>query len=100
MYWAPVMLLVSALRQGRHPEATMEWLKRLCGAWRTTVNRWLNYFRDLFPKSYYYRRLSGSLMPSIGPAALPGALLDRFCQTAHEPEVALANCLRTLALGP
>jgi hypothetical protein len=78
----------------------MERLKGLCGAWRTTINRWLRYFRDLFPQSTYYRRLSGHLMPPIGSDALPGALVDRFCQTAEKSESALANCLRTLALGP
>lgn len=100
VYWAPVMLLVSALRQGRHPDATMERLKGLCGAWRTTVHRWLRYFRDLFPHSTYYRRLSGHLMPPIGSDALPKALLDRFFQNFAEPEASLVNCLRTLALGP
>ena len=100
VYWAPVLLLVSALRQGQNPDVTLERLKGICGVWRSTVKRWQRYFRDLFPKSVNYRRLSGHLMPPIAPEHLPKALLARFCQTYSEPEDALVNCLRTLALGP
>ena len=100
VYWAPVVLLISALRQGRHPEATLQRLKALCGVWRSTVKRWQRYFRDLFPQTISFRRLSGRLMPPIGSDLLPKALLERFCQTGFEPETALVTCLGTLALGP
>jgi hypothetical protein len=39
VYWAPVMLLVTALRQGRNPDATLEKLKSFCGVWRSTIKR-------------------------------------------------------------
>lgn len=100
MYWAPVLLLVSALRQKTNPDVTLERLKGLCGVWRSTVKRWQRYFKELFPQSANYRRLSGRLIPPIGPDQLPGALLSRFCQTFPDSEAALVGCLRTLALGP
>ena len=34
VYWAPVLLLVSALRQGQKPAVTMEHLKAFCHVWR------------------------------------------------------------------
>lgn len=100
MYWAPVVLLVSALRQGQKPVVTLERLKGLCGVWRSTVKRWQRYFRELFVQSIGYRRLSGHLMPPIDPDQLPAALLERFYRACVEPQTALVSCLRGLALGP
>ncbi len=98
VYWAPVLLLVSALRQGQKPVITLERLKALCGVCRLTVKRWEHYFRELFAESIRYRRLSGRLFPPIDPEQLPRALLSRFAPDGSE--AALANCLRVLALGP
>ena len=100
VYWAPVLLLVGALRQGQKPVITMERLKALCGVWRSTVKRWQYYFRELFAQSVRYRRLSGHLLPPINPNQLPGALLSRFCPVDGGHEVALVNCLRVLASRP
>ena len=75
-------------------------LKSLFGVWRSTVNRWGHYFRELFPQSLAYRRLAGYLIPPIHSGHLPKALLDRFESATKGPEEALVNCLRVLALGP
>ena len=100
VYWAPVMLLIVALRQGKNPDATFEKLKGFCGVWRSTVKRWHHYFRELFPKSSTWRRLSGRLLPPVAADELPGALLARFYHSCGKPEAALVGCLRVLALGP
>jgi hypothetical protein len=100
VYWAPVLLLVSALRQGQNPDITLERLKGLCGVWRTTVKRWLRYFKELFALSANYRRLRGHLMPPIGADQLPRDLLTRFCQIFPDPVIALVHCLKILVLGP
>lgn len=100
VYWAPVVVLASALRQGQNPDITLERLKGLCGVWRTTVKRWQRYFKELFVHSFNYRRLSGHLMPPIGADQLPKDLLARFCQVFCDPVIALVQCLQTLALGP
>jgi hypothetical protein len=94
------MLLIVALRQGKNPDATFEKLKAFCGVWRSTVKRWQHYFRELFPHSSTWRRLSGRLMPPVAADELPGALLARFYHTCGKPEAALVGCLRVLALGP
>jgi hypothetical protein len=95
-----VLFIATALRQGRNPDRTLEQLKGLFGVWRSTVNRWKQYFQEVFPKSIGYRRLAGHLMPPIHPRHLPKALLERFVNATSAPETALINCLRTLALGP
>jgi len=95
-----VLLLVSALRQGKNPAVTLERLKALCGVWRSTVKRWQRYFREIFPQSIDYRRLIGRLIPEMESNHFPGALLARFYQPCDNPEVAVVTCLTTLALGP
>jgi LPS sulfotransferase NodH len=99
VYWAPVVLLVSALRQG-NPVYTFERLKALFGIWRSTVNRWQKYFRDIFAQTIGYRRLLGHLSPMPAAGPLPAALLARFTQAVADPKAALITCLTTLALGP
>jgi len=100
VYWAPVLFIATALRQGRNPERTLAQLKGLFGVWRSTVNHWQHYFRELFAQSIGYRCLAGHLIPPIDSSHLPKALLVRFSNAAKDPETALVNCLRTLALGP
>jgi len=100
VYWAPVILLVTALRQGHNPAVTLERLKGLCGVWRSTVKRWQRYFQNIFPHSDAYRRLRGRFLRGGAPNPLPGALIWRFYRVYHKPETALANCLRALASGP
>jgi len=100
VYWAPVLLLVGALRQGQKPAVTMERLKALCGVWSSTVKRWQRYFQELFSQSDRYRRLSGRLLPLISPDQLPGALLSRFVSVDGGDEAALTDCLQALASGP
>lgn len=99
LYWAPVVMLVAAMRQGRPPVVTLQRIKLLFGAWRSTINRWQRHFTDLFPQSVAYRRLSGLLIPPIEAQHLPGALLARF-GIDHAPQSALIACLRAMAMGP
>lgn len=99
VYWAPVVLLISALRQG-NPVYTFERLKSLCGVWRSTVNRWQKYFRSIFAQSIGYRRLRGYLMAQAVSAPLPAALLARFTRIIPDPQTALVTCLKALAMGP
>jgi hypothetical protein len=98
VYWAPVLLLVTALRQGKNPTVTLQRLKAFCGVWRSTVSRWRSYFTNLFAKSSSYRHLSGYFMPPPATDKLPKTLLERFCRC--DPQAALVSCLHTLALGP
>lgn len=98
VYWAPVMLLVTALRQGRNPDATLEKLKGLCGVWRSTVKRWQRYFGEVFIHSLRWLRLSGRLIPPIGADQLPGAVLWRFYR--GDAVSAMVKSLKLFALGP
>jgi len=99
VYWAPVVMLITALRQGRQAFVTLQRIKRLFGAWRSTINRWQRFFTDLFPQSSAYRRISGLLIPPIPTQQLPCALLARF-DIDRDPQSAMVACLRAMAMGP
>lgn len=96
VYWANVLLVVTALRQGRSCGYTVERLKALFGVTRPTLARWLSYFRDIFPGSQSWRRLSGRLMPPVVEHELPRALIERFVQARGDPELGLTACLQSL----
>jgi hypothetical protein len=96
VYWASVLLVVTALRQGRDHGYTVEKLKALFGVTRPTLTRWFCYFRQIFPFSQSWRRLSGRLMPPVTEDELPGGLIERFVQTRGDPERGLMACLQSL----
>ena len=100
VYWAPVLLLVTALRQGKNPDVTLERIKGFCGPWRSTVNRWREYFRSIFLQSRQYHRLSGHLSPRAGCGRELYEIMERFFQAVQTPAEALVNCLRGLLVGP
>jgi hypothetical protein len=99
VYWAPVVVLVTALRQGKNPAVTLERLKGLCSVWRSTVNRWRDYFLNIFPKEWSRHPLSGRIMLQASDCLLQD-LLAEFSQRASPPEIALASCLQGLIQGP
>jgi hypothetical protein len=92
-----VLLVVTALRQGRDQGYTVEKLKAYFGVTRPTLNRWFCYFRQIFSCSQPWRRLSGRLMPPVAEHELPRGLIERFVQTRGDPELGLAACLQSLA---
>ncbi len=94
-----MLLVVTALRQGRNRGYTVERLKALFGVTRPTLTRWLSYFRQIFPCSRPWRRLSGRLMPPVAEDELPGGMIERFVQARGDPELGLMACLRAIVLG-
>jgi hypothetical protein len=95
-----VVLVVTALRQGRARGYTVRRLQALFGLTRPTLSRWISYFRQQFLHSRCWQRLTGRLMPPVAAHQLPGALIERFVRARGEHEAALVACLRALASGP
>ena len=96
MYWAAVVLVVTALRQGRVDGASAGRLQKLFGVTRPTLRRWLAYFRELFPQSRAWRWLSGRLSPPVRPERLLADVIERFVQARDGPEPGLVACLAAL----
>lgn len=99
VYWAPVVFLLTALRQGKNPDATLERLKAVCGVWRSTVNRWRDYFLENFPDSRSWRQLEGHIMVKATNRLIHD-LLTLYYRRMQSPESALIKCLQVLAQGP
>ena len=101
IYFASAMLVIMALRQGRDRGYTVEKLRSLFGVTRTTLSRWAQYFREVFPYSSFWKRLSGVLMPPVEAAQLPRSIIERFIHIRDgDPERGLITCLGTIVLGP
>jgi len=100
VYWAPVLLVVSALRQGELRAIRCAGCRPSLGITRPTLARWISYFREQFPQSQGFRRLCGRLMPPVAIHKLPAALMQRFVRASGEHEAGLVACLQRLALGP
>lgn len=99
VYWGAVVLVVTALRQGRVVGITVQRVQALFGVTRPTLTRWLRYFRELFPQTPTWRRLVGRLGPPGRPAVLLADLLARFVRARGDPEQGLVACLRALGGG-
>ncbi len=100
VYWGVVLLVVTALRQGRLEGFTVERIQKLFGVTRLTLIRWLRYFREQFPQTKPWRRLCGRLMPPVRSDALVGDVLERFMKARDDPERGLVACLVALRVEP
>jgi hypothetical protein len=95
VYWGAVVLVVTALREGRVTGLTAQRIQTLFGVTRLTLARWLAYFRDCFPQTPTWQRLRGRGVGSGGPGAI-GHLLATFLRARGDPEPGLVACLAAL----
>jgi hypothetical protein len=99
VYWRGAILTIMALRQRRPQSASKASLVRLFNVNRQTIDRWVGYFQEIFPKTEQWQRLRGRIWARVADRDLPGALLDFFNRHQPAPEVAFLGCLRFLATG-
>jgi hypothetical protein len=95
VYWGAVVLVVTALRQGRVAGITAQRVQTLFGVARLTLARWLVYFRDCCPQTPVWHRLRGRLAVPGRPGAI-GDLLAAFIRARGDPEPGLVACLAAL----
>lgn len=96
VYWAAVVVVVTALREGRVVGVTARRAQELFGVTRPTLRRWVVYFREMFPQTRTWRWLSGRLYPPVRPERLVADLVERFVQARDAPEQGLVVCLSAL----
>ena len=82
VYLGAVVILVAAMRQGPSPRRVRE-LSLLFDADRRTIARWRIFWREHFPQTPFWKANRGRLVPKVGIAHLPRALLDAFI---HSPD--------------
>ena len=101
VYWGAVILVLTTLTQQRCEGHSVRRIETLFGVYRSTVARWIAYFREVFPQSESWRLLRGRLLPAVGTESIPRAVLARFflLRNRADPEKQLVACLRALRLG-
>jgi hypothetical protein len=96
VYWGAVVLVLTALRDGRGAGSSVARLRALCGVTRLTLLRWRRYFREHFLQTATWRRLVGRRWPSVPASAVVSDLLGRFVRARGDPEQGLVACLGAL----
>jgi hypothetical protein len=99
VYYAAVVVIVSAMRQGATP-ARMRKLREMLGVSRRTVARWRTWWQTTFAESRFWRRSKAALMPPVETMRLPASLWERFGGSDEEARlVALLRFLGPLTGG-
>ena len=99
VYWGAVVLVVTALRQQRTQGFTVRKITEWFDVTRSTLRRWLAYFRDVFPHSATWQRLRSRWLPAEPTEAIPAALLIGMERARDDPQTTVAKCLNVLLAG-
>lgn len=99
VYFRVVILIVTTLNQNKPQKYSKNMLSELLDANRKTINRWLTYFRELFPKSRVWKTVRGFINPAVTNLELPGSLVKYYLKNNPPPENAITSCLLLLATG-
>jgi hypothetical protein len=93
VFVAVVMALVCALRYGATP-ARVAALRETVGVSRRTVERWRQWWQELFVRSAFWREARGWLQKQVDENELPLSLLEAF--GGNQPKARLIDLLRFL----
>jgi len=99
VYWSCIILVVMALRQNGPKRMSTRQLQKKFGIDRKTIDRWIHYFRDVFPLSEKWQRIRGRVSSAVSNDKLPGQLLNLFIKQNGSVENGLIQCLCFLASG-
>lgn len=99
VYWGLVILLVTTLGQGRTKGYSAGRLIRLTGISRSTLKRWISWFKQVFPFSSQWQKIRGRLGFHIPPGDLPGVVAFYFIKNMGSEETGLIQSLRFLSGG-
>jgi len=98
VYWGAVVLLVVALRQGRDTGYSARKIQERYDVTRSTLRRWMGYFREGFPQSSSWKRLRGRVGSWVADGDIRG-LLDHFVAVQGDSQAGLISCLLFLSGG-
>lgn len=98
VYFAAVVVLVTAMRHGATPERVRR-LRESVGVSRRTLERWRKWWRTAFAEGAFWRAAAGAFMPPVEISLLPASLLDRFVGEVEARVVALLRFLGPITGG-
>ena len=82
VFLGPIVILVSAMRQGPSPRRVRELFTRF-HADRRTIARWQVFWREYFPQTPFWKLARASLVPLVETITLPYSLVDFFLARHH-----------------
>jgi hypothetical protein len=82
VFLGPIVILISAMRQGPTPRRVRELFTRF-PADRRTIARWQVFWRDLFPQTPFWKLARARLVPLVEIITLPYSLVDFFLARHH-----------------
>jgi len=99
VYFRAVILIVTTLNQGKAQEYSKNVLSKMFEINRKTINRWIIFFRDIFPRSKQWEAVRGRFSATVWNHNLPASLVEYYLQHSQSSAQAITNCLRLLATG-
>jgi hypothetical protein len=99
VYFRAVILIVTTLSQSKPQKYSKNMLSKMFEVNRKTINRWLSFFRDVFPQSEQWKSVRGRFSSIVRNNNLPASLVEYYLQHSQFSESAITNCLRLLATG-
>jgi hypothetical protein len=96
VYFAAVVILVTAMRQGPTPRGART-LSELFGADRRTIARWQVFWSEHFPATAFWKSMRGRFVPAVHIDSLPRSLLDAYLQHADGERQSWERLLRFLS---
>ena len=82
VFLGPIVILISAMRQGPTPRRVRELFTRF-RADRRTIARWQVFWRELFPQTPFWKLARARLVPLVEIVTLPYSLVDFFLARHH-----------------
>ncbi len=82
VFLGPIVILISAMRQGPSPRRVRELFARF-RANRRTIARWQVFWREHFPQTPFWKRARARLVPLVEIVTLPYSLVDFFLARHH-----------------
>lgn len=77
VYLGAVVVLASAMREGTTAKRAVH-LQKLLGVSLRTLKRWRVWWREVFPKSEFWKGSQGYLSPPVDTSTIPASLIERF----------------------
>jgi len=99
VYFRVVILIVTTLNQNKPQEYSKNLLSKMLEADRKTINRWLVYFSEIFPKSQSWQIVRGSITSVVSSRCLPGSLVQYYLKNNRSAKTGIINCLLLLTTG-
>jgi len=99
VYWYVVILVIVSDWQNKTWKTNIFRLSKVFGISRNTINRWVGFFKDIFPQSLKWQRIRGQVSASIRNNDLPSSLVNHFLNLKSSVKEALLSCLKFLSQG-